>query len=749
MSRSVPHRTIRVLPPELQNQIAAGEVVERPASVLKELVENSLDAGATRIEVAIDGGGRTLLSVADDGWGMTPEELPLAVTRHATSKIASMEELSGIASFGFRGEALPSIASVSTCTVTSRHEAFDEGAFLRIASGRIVERGPAAMPRGTRIEVRDLFAAVPARLKFLKSEAVETKRATELFCRVALSRLDVAMKLAVGGRTALRFPAGQKLIARLDGMWPPAVTDELFEMEYALGPIRIHGVLGKPLKAQGKADRMLFYVNGRAVLDRVLLSAVREAYKGRLLAREYPQVVIFLEIPPEDVDVNVHPAKTEVRFRDEQAVFLNLRRAVGQALDKALVLRTVPAPEPWVKRDGQAPKFPSRRDFLDELVRADAPAPFQSVPMGEAVREAPPSPGSAAPAFPARACDEPAANAAPGPETTPAQPARPERFAHGAAPVPETTPAQSAQPERFPHGAAPVREATPAQPARPDSPAQPGRFAPAAAPEAEAPPARITPAQAAADNRRHGQPAPVRHLDPPAVARHQRGQAFPATPGIEARSASVPGHGDAQTPFSEPEPLRARAPEELEPALPPGIRYLGQFADTYLLVDLGRELVLVDQHAAHERVIYAAMEASGSRGDSRPVGIPVETTLHPSEQAKLRELHNELRAIGFLLESPRPGVVAITGAPPGLSLGQAREYLAAALSGQSKSLQDLWILMSCKTAVKAGTKLADDEAVALLGQWAKAPDRDYCPHGRPVTVRFGLREMEKMFKRKK
>lgn len=699
MSRSVPHRTIRVLPPELQNQIAAGEVVERPASVLKELVENSLDAGATRLEVAIEGGGRTLLSVADDGWGMTPEELPLAVTRHATSKIASMEELAGIASFGFRGEALPSIASVSTCTITSRHKAFDEGAFLRIESGRIVERGPAAMPPGTRIEVRDLFAAVPARLKFLKSEAVETKRATELFCRAALARLDVAMKLAVGGRTVLRFPAGQKLIARLAGMWPPAVTDELFEMDYALGPIRIHGVLGKPLKAQGKADRMLFYVNGRGVSDRVLLSAVREAYKGRLLAREYPQVVVFLEIPPEDLDVNVHPAKTEVRFRDEQAVFLNLRRAVGQALDKALVLRTVPAPEPWVKKDGAPPKFPARRDFLDELARSDAPSPSQTVPMAGAASETPPA--AAAPAaFPAS-----------------------DRTGFG--------PTSGGEPR----------------------------------------PGRVTPYQAAADNRRQGGPAPVRHLDPPAVVRHERGEAAGQTPLAEPEAGYAPGAAPGDAFASAPQPdilrarasepvqphsrvgeddvLRARTPEELEPALPPGIRYLGQFADTYLLVDLGRELVLVDQHAAHERVIYAAMEASGSRGDSRPVGIPVETALHPSEQARLRELHNELRAIGFILESPRPGVVALTGAPPGLSLGQAREYLAAALSGQSKSLQDLWILMSCKTAIKANTRLADDEAVALLAQWSKAPDRDYCPHGRPVTVRFGLRDMEKMFKRKK
>uniref|UniRef100_I2Q365 DNA mismatch repair protein MutL n=1 Tax=Desulfovibrio sp. U5L TaxID=596152 RepID=I2Q365_9BACT len=654
MSNAVKHRTIRVLPPELQNQIAAGEVVERPASVLKELVENSLDAGAARIDVAIEGGGRTLLSVADDGWGMTPEELPLAVTRHATSKIASMAELASIASFGFRGEALPSIASVSTFTLTSRHEAFDEGAIIKVESGRIVERGPAALAKGTRIEVRDLFAAVPARLKFLKSEPTETKRATDVFCRTALARLDVAMKLSVGGRTSLRFPAGQTLLARLSGIWPPAVTDDLFEMEYALGPIRVHGILGKPLKAQAKADRMLFYVNGRAVLDRVLLAAVREAYKGRLLSREYPQAVLFLEIPPEDLDVNVHPAKTEVRFRDEQAVFVNLRRAVGQALDKNLVLRTVPAPEPWVRQDAEGPKFSSRLDFLGELARAEAPSPKETTPMAGPGREASPRPWSDAPA-------PPASPGGPGSSGGPSGPA-------------EASGPQVAE------GAPPVRQ------------------------------------------------SPLRHPDPPAVVRHERG-------------------GEAAGPT--PEILRARTVEELEPALPPGVRYLGQFADTYLIVDLGRELVLVDQHAAHERILFAAMEASGHRGHSRPVGIPVEVPLHASEAARLRELFPELRAMGFVLETPRPGLVAMTGAPPSLSVGQAREYLSAALSGQSKTLRDLWILMSCKTAVKAGTRLADDEAVALLAQWAKAADRDYCPHGRPVTVRFGPREMEKMFKRHK
>jgi DNA mismatch repair protein MutL len=636
MSNDVKHRTIRVLPPELQNQIAAGEVVERPASVLKELVENSLDAGATRIEVAIEGGGRTAIVVSDDGWGMTPEELPLAVTRHATSKIASMAELASIASFGFRGEALPSIASVSTFTLTSKHEAFDEGATIKVESGRIVDRSPAALTRGTRIEVRDLFTAVPARLKFLKGEPTETKRATDVFCRAALARLDVAFKLSIGGRTSLRFPAGQELAARIAGIWPPAIADDLFEMDYAVGPIRVRGLLGKPLKAQAKSDRMLFYVNGRAVLDRVLLAAVREAYKGRLLSREYPQVIIFVEMPPEDLDVNVHPAKTEVRFRDEQAVFLNVRRAVGQALDKALVLRTIPAPEPWVKHNADSPKFASRQDFLEELTRADAPSPQHTTPPLAGREAAPPFSSTMSEPAPARG----------------------------------------------------VAESSPSR-----------------------------------------QPSALRHFDPPAVTRHERGEP------VETTDAS--------------DMLRARTSEELEPVLPPGVRYLGQFADTYLIVDMGRELVLVDQHAAHERVIFAAMEATGSRGDSRPVGIPVEVTLHSSEQTRLQELHNELRAIGFILESPRTGVVTIAGAPPGLTVGQAKEYLAAALAEQTKTLQDLWVLMSCKTAIKAGTPLTGDEAVALLSQWAKAPDRDYCPHGRPVTVRFGQREMEKMFKRKR
>ncbi|MFP5257907.1 MAG: DNA mismatch repair protein MutL, partial [Acidobacteriota bacterium] len=431
------------------------------------------------------------------------------------------------------------------------------------------------------------------------------------------------------------------------------------------------------------------YVNGRPVLDRVLLAAVREAYKGRLLAREYPQAVIFMEIEPQDLDVNVHPAKTEVRFREEQAVFLHLRRAVGAALDKAMVLRAVPAPTPWVKADGEPPKFASRRDFLDELVRADAPAPHETTPSAAAAPDFSSSP---------RTSFSETLPPLPGAEQPPSRVAE--------APAPEARP-----PMGMTSGTA-LRGASAAGLAR----------------------AGLPPAGRAFPGPTEQGPTPTgqtRHFDPPAVARRAAADAAGLAPG---QGADV---------------LRARTPDELEPALPPGMRYLGQFDDTYLIVDFGRELVLVDQHAAHERVIYAAMEATGSRGHSRPLGMPVEIRLHPSEQARLQTLFSELRAMGFQVDTPRPGLAAIAGAPPGLTVGQAKEYLSAALSGQSKSLQDLWVLMSCKTAIKAGTRLTDDEAVALLAQWAKAPERDYCPHGRPVTVRFGQREMEKMFKRRK
>ena len=603
------NKVIRVLPPGLKNQIAAGEVVERPASVVKELVENSLDAGATRVDVAVEQGGRSLISVQDNGAGIAADQLNLAVTRHATSKIASLEDLAAIGSFGFRGEALPSIASVSRFTMTSRAEGADEGAFIEVRAGEVTGEGPAALAAGTRVEVRDLFANTPARLKFLKTEGTENKRCQDTLMRVSLAHPGTAFSLSVGGREVFRLPSGQTLGARLATFWPPAVCEGLLPFDFEREGYRVHGLAGSPATAQGRGDRILLYVGGRPVQDKMMLSAVRQAYKGMLISREYPQLVLFLDAPPQEVDVNVHPAKLEVRFIEERLVFSVIRSGVMQALSGG--------------RSGEdassAPQFS---------------APSGS-PVASGAGFTPPAGGRHQPSGESRA-----------------------KFSS-------------------------YREF-------------------------------------------RSEYNPPRDLSLP-VAPSERpsgfeGEAAPAAPGPDATRA-VPLSGSGYT-------------------------YLGQVADTYLILRKGSDLVLIDQHAAHERVLLAAMRRERSRGDSQPLALPLEMGLHPSQTEILQELWDGLRDVGFRLETDGPSRLLVRGIPPTLDAGKAREYLSDALAEKARTLDDLWTMMSCKSAIKAGQPLAVDEALALLETWLATPERDYCPHGRPVVITWSPADLEKLFKRK-
>jgi len=603
---------IKILPPGLKNQIAAGEVVERPASVVKELVENSLDAGATRVDVTLEKGGRALMVVQDNGSGIGAAQLNLAVTRHATSKIREFGDLSAIGSFGFRGEALPSIASVSRFVMTSCAQGADEAAFIEVKSGEVIGEGPAALASGTRVEVRDLFANTPARLKFLKTEATENRRCQDTLMRTSLAHLSTGFSLTMGGREAFRLPADQELTARLAAFWPPNVCEGLTPFDFERNGYRAHGVAGDPATAQGRGNRILLYVNGRQVQDKLMLSAVRQAYKGMLLSREYPQIVLFLELPRDEVDVNVHPAKLEVRFVEESQVFSTIRGGIMQAL-------TGPGMETMTVEQSFSRPVPSNG------IPAATGSVFSSTPTKRSHQPAPMGDGPKFSTY-------------------------------------RDFKSDTVQSKSF------------------DLPLPPSAT----------------------------------------MAREPAAPSLSGTPGA-VQEAPLAGSG---------------------------FTYLGQIADTYLVLRQGDSMVLVDQHAAHERVLLAAMRAQRTKGDSQPLALPLEIPLHPSQVEVFQDVREELRSMGFMLEMDGPTKVLVRGIPPTLDTGKAKEYLTDALAEKARGLDDLWTMMACKTAIKANQSLAVDEALALLEVWLETPERDYCPHGRPTVLRWSSFDLEKLFKRK-
>ncbi len=354
---------IRPLSPELINQIAAGEVVERPSSIVKELIENSLDAGANRIEVDIEDGGARLIRVRDDGIGISAEELPLAIAAHATSKIASMDDLERVRTLGFRGEALASIASISRFALTSRQADASEAWRISSENGQIADPRPAQHPRGSTIEVRDIFHNVPARRKFLRAERTEFGHIDELVKAIALAQPRVEFRLTNNAKPS-RFlrPAQneQELVVRVADVLGAEFPSRSLRIDHAGAGLQLTGWVGLPTASRSQADQQYFYVNGRLVRDRVVTHAVRQAYADVLFHGRHPAYALFLDIPPETVDVNVHPAKTEVRFRESRLVHDFLYRTLNEALAQtragehpvSVAVTHVPANDAWHRQDG-------------------------------------------------------------------------------------------------------------------------------------------------------------------------------------------------------------------------------------------------------------------------------------------------------------------------------------------------------------------------------------------------------------
>jgi DNA mismatch repair protein MutL len=325
---------IRQLPDTLINQIAAGEVVERPASVVKELVENALDAGATRIDIDLEEGGVRLIRIRDDGAGIAAEELPLAISRHATSKIASLDDLEGVATLGFRGEALPSIASVSRFALVSRRIDTEHGASLEVDGGRVGAVAPKPHPQGTTVEVRDLFFNVPARRKFLKAERTELGHIEEWLRQLALARPDVELRVSHNGKPSRRWKGEGDLLsdARINETLGEEFARNALRVDHSGAGLRLHGWIAQPAYNRASADQQYLYVNGRAVRDRSVAHAVKQAYADVLFHGRQPAYVLFLELDPRRVDVNVHPAKHEVRFRDSRLIHDFVYRTLHDAL---------------------------------------------------------------------------------------------------------------------------------------------------------------------------------------------------------------------------------------------------------------------------------------------------------------------------------------------------------------------------------------------------------------------------------
>ena len=641
---------IQILSPHLADLIAAGEVVERPASVVKELVENAFDAGARAVTVELRGGGATYLRVTDDGCGMAPEDAGIAFLRHATSKLHNEQGLEAIGTMGFRGEALAAISAVSHITLTTRQRGAAAGTHMTLDAGDIQDMYETGCPEGTTMIVRDLFFNTPARRKFLKSDRAEGAACAAAALRCALGRPDVSVRCIRDGEEVFFSPGDNKLGSCVYSLLGRDLAMSLLPCAGEADGVRVHGFISSPAAGRGSRAQQYFFCNGRWIRSAALQAALEQAYRNTLLVGRFPACVLYIELSCAAVDVNVHPAKTEVKFTHERAVFDAVYYGARAALEaeKAPVTtlpKTAAKPEPAPKADPFVPSAPKA-----------APA------------QRPSAPSAAAPAFaPARAY----VPAAPAEEAVAFRSPTASAFA-----APRVTPA-------------PVFTA-PARPA-PGTPPAPEPIVPVA-----------RPAQTAIE------PEPV----------------FPS-------------------------PLERAAP----PAEPPA-RLIGEAMHTYILVEKGETLILIDKHAAHERINFDRMRQS-------PADIPSQTLLEPlpftpdaSDADVLQQYGDVLAELGFTLEPFGRNDYILRGVPAQLDAADAlpalEEICAQLRHGarmDAQSVRDEVLkTVACKAAIKAGWQTEPEELLRLADAVC-AGEVKYCPHGRPVAVTLTRRELDKLFKR--
>lgn len=595
---------IQVLDETTANQIAAGEVVERPASVIKELVENALDAASQHITIDITEGGLHFIRVSDDGVGMSPQDAKLAVLRHATSKIRNAEDLHQIGSLGFRGEALPSIASVSKFSLTTRLHDSAMATYLEIHGGSIIDFREAGAGVGTTIVVQDLFYNTPARRKFLKTTATESGYIHSILGKLALSHPHVAFKLINNGRQVLDTPGGGNILETLACLYGHNLFTEVVPVNYQDHGLRIEGYVGKPTLLKSSRQWQTYMINHRIVNSRIIAKALDSAYHSLLPKSGYPLAVLNIHIPLENVDVNVHPQKSEVKFSDEQTIYRAVYKAISEAIQKPDSLTAVAAP--------LASPRPSY--FTPPAWKADPPQ------------------------------------------------------------ISPTLWKEDALPFRA------VREELD---------------------KIDMPPA--------------------------AVALSYAKEATPSLAGPAINEST---------------------PEDL-------FRPLGQVNDCYIIASGIDGLYIIDQHAAHERILYERLSAAVERVPGQPLLIPLFWEFDPLEMTLIEQHITLFAELGISLDIMGPSIVRVTELPADLSISDAeptiRECLSLVQESKKPSAHTIrhsfLQVAACRSAIKAGDTLNMRQIQALLDELCATQFPYTCPHGRPSIIKFTIPELEKMFKR--
>ena len=661
-----PLRAILPLPDQLISQIAAGEVVERPASVVKELLENALDAGAQTLRILLDEGGVKRISITDDGCGIPENELALALMRHATSKIRSLAELEAVATLGFRGEALASIASVAQMTITSRTADAPHAVRVDAQTGVL---SPAAGTQGTTIEVRELYFNTPARRKFLKSEQTELGHCLEQIRRAALARPDVAISVLHNGKAVEHWNASEPPVRVAKILGETFATAHL-PLDESAGPLAVYGCAGLPTASRGRADQQYFFVNGRFVRDKLLTHAVRAAYEDVLHGDRYPSYVLFLDLPPEGVDVNVHPSKIEVRFRDSRSIHQFVFHAVQRAL---------------ARHAGASLETTAGGHAAHLEPSAGGPASFGATPLGGAAGMGGGF-GSGANSGVSGGFSASGLGGAGGGFGSSSQPGhtwmRQARMTQGTLPV--------AQPLAF-YDALFGRKDTHA------------------------------------------------------------GSAEGATL-FEARDSATETASPYNASAPYPSPAFNAADEQ-----PLGFA-LGQIHGIYVLAQNAHGLVIVDMHAAHERILYEQFKnALADRAIAvQPLLIPQTMQADPIEIGTVEEERDTLDALGFDLAVLSPTTLAIRAVPALLKDADLPALARAVLSdlhafGGSRVLterqHELLGTLACHHAVRANRRLTLDEMNALLRQMEATERADQCNHGRPTWYQLTLSDLDRLFMR--